>query len=1131
VRALERGGIDLVISDYSLPSFDGIRALELLHEKLPGTPYIFVSGTSGEDLAIDTMKRGATDYVLKTRISRLVPAVRRALSESEERARRKEAEDQFRVIAESASDLFAVLDLEGKRLYNSPSYKSLLGDPAKLRGTDSFQEIHPEDRERIKRIFRETVKTGVGQRAGFRFLLHDGSVRYIESQGSVVRDSAGRIARIVVVSRDVTGRKEAEEALRKLSSAVEQTADGVVITNREGVIEYVNPAFEAITGHSKEFAIGKTPRILKSGEQSPEYYKKLWQTILAGETFRDVVINRKASGELFYEEQTVTPITDNKGEITHFVSTGRDITERNKSEKVQRTLYRIAQAAESSHQLDDLFRAIHGIVKDVMSAENFYIALYDENSNLLSFPYFVDEVDQPSPAQSPGRGLTEYVLRTGKSLLCGEALHQSLIEQGEADLVGAPSLIWLGVPLKIENRTIGIMVVQHYEHASAYGEQEKEILEYISSQVARVIDRKGAEQALELAHSQLKSLHDSLDEALFSVDIVQNKMLQVSVAHQSVFGCPPEAFLKNPQLWYELIVPEDKPIIDAGYPVLMSGRSIQHQFRVTHPDGKIRWIEARIKPTLDTNGKLVRVDGIASDITQRKQADEALVQSEQRYRTLFEESKDGLFISTAEGKIIDVNPAVVRILGYVSKEEMLKVDVAKDIYVDPSDRERLLQRLSDEDYVEDFETVQRRKDGQELHVLLSVTAVRDKEGNILLIRGLLRDVTKQRQLEQQLVQAQKMESLGTLAGGIAHDFNNILGIIMGHASLLENPRRDAAQHSRSTEAIAKSAQRGAALVRQLLTFARKTDVTLESIVLNAVVVEVARLLEETFPKIIAVSTDLQENLPSIVADATQVHQVLLNLCVNARDAMLPRGGMLVISTRLVESETVRKKFRDAEALEYVLLTVADSGTGMDEATRIRVFEPFFTTKEKGKGTGLGLATVYGIVEAHNGFIDVESEAGHGATFLVYFPVLPRQIEAPEPEREPIAEIPGGTETILLVEDEEMLRDFVTVVLSGKGYTVLTAGDGAEAIGMYSRDNAKISLVLTDLGLPKLGGEPLVRGIKEINPSARIVVASGHMDPDLKEELFGAGAMEFIHKPFRPNELLRKVRDALDSPTV
>jgi two-component system cell cycle sensor histidine kinase/response regulator CckA len=373
-----------------------------------------------------------------------------------------------------------------------------------------------------------------------------------------------------------------------------------------------------------------------------------------------------------------------------------------------------------------------------------------------------------------------------------------------------------------------------------------------------------------------------------------------------------------------------------------------------------------------------------------------------------------------------------------------------------------------------------------------------------------------------------MESIGTLASGVAHDFNNILGIILGYASLLIQKPMDPPKLHAYADSIVKAADRGAALVRQILTFARKSEFKLEQVDVNSIIGELAKMLGETFPKTISLSLQLEKALPALPIDRTQLHQALLNLCVNARDAMSERGS-LTIATRLVLGDVMGSRFAAAYGRKFVEISVSDTGSGMDEATRTRIFEPFFTTKEIGKGTGLGLAVVFGVVQEHQGFVDVESEFGHGSTFHVYLPVPEGAMFGGGDARLIGDEARGGSETILVVEDEDLMRGFLVALLEQKGYKVLEAIDGEEAVKVHAAHANEIDLVLSDVGLPKLDGWEASKRMKEVNPNLLVFLASGYLDPNLRTEIMKGGIRGFIEKPYRPNDILEKVREAFDTP--
>jgi nitrogen-specific signal transduction histidine kinase/ActR/RegA family two-component response regulator len=400
------------------------------------------------------------------------------------------------------------------------------------------------------------------------------------------------------------------------------------------------------------------------------------------------------------------------------------------------------------------------------------------------------------------------------------------------------------------------------------------------------------------------------------------------------------------------------------------------------------------------------------------------------------------------------------------------------------------------------------------------------ENSLVGVYGMYTDITERKKLEEKLRESQKLESLGTLAGGIAHDFNNILAIILGYASRIDRTDVDPASLTLSIDAITKATQRGASVVSQLLTFARKSEITFERISVNDQVKEIAKLVRETFSKSISVELELQKNLPEVKADPTQIHQVLLNLCLNARDAM-PDRGVLKLRSRIARGDVLRVRLPKATANEYVAVDVTDTGQGMGEATRLRIFEPFFTTKEFGKGTGLGLAVAFGIMESHDGFIDVDSEPGKGTTLSLYFPVKHESHDILDFKRGHADRIPGGKETILFVEDEVLISELTKLDLTSKGYTVLTALDGIEAVAIYKEQHRAIDLVICDLGLPGLMGYDVLRKMKEINPAIRFVLASGYLEQVQKSAIFELGAKDILQKPYEFDKMLRVVREVLD----
>lgn len=521
---------------------------------------------------------------------------------------------------------------------------------------------------------------------------------------------------------------------------------------------------------------------------------------------------------------------------------------------------------------------------------------------------------------------------------------------------------------------------------------------------------------------------------------------------------------------------------------------------------------------------LIFVSQHIADALWRKQAEHDLMASERKYRSLFEQSQDVIFISDREGNLVDINRAGLELFGYASRTEILKANRAANIFENPAMGRKLVKALQQNGQVKDFEINLVKVDGRPVTVLVTAQMERDDFGQVTGIHGIMRDVTERKMLEERFLQAQKMESIGLLAGGIAHDFNNILGGILGYASWLKtNINRDH-PFFRPVDTIEKSASRAAELTAQLLAFARGGKYDLRPCSLNSVISESLKILSGTLDKSIAIETCLNESLPTVEIDIGQIQQVLMNLCVNARDAM-PGGGRMTIQSSVARlSESDARNQPEAKPGWFAVLTVSDTGVGMDDGVKRRIFEPFFTTKEKGKGTGLGLSMVYGVVKNHGGFINVYSEPGEGSTFKVYLPLSGK----PEVlESDPDTEMAGGHETILVIDDEEAIRQVAADILESYGYRVRMACDGAEGVAVYGSEGGGIDMVLLDMVMPRQGGRETFLQLKRVDPRVRVLFSTGYSQNEKVNEIMSLGVQGFIQKPYQVKDLLAKVRAVLD----
>jgi len=841
ISALGREQFDIILADYGLPSCTGLQALQAAREKWPHIPFLLVSGTLGEEAAIESLKQGATDYVLKQWPERLVPAVRRAVQEAFERAQRQLAETKLisrekylRALTENSLDVLTILDREGRFQYNSPSLKQLLGyEPGEVAGRNAFELVHGEDLPSCLAAFERALQNPeLRVTHEFRFRRKDGSWCHLEVVGQNRLDDP-EIAGVVLNSRDVSQRRQVEARLRLQSAALESTANAIVITDRTGNVTWANPAFTRLTGYSLKEIQGQNPRLLKSGRHDQAFYKSLWDTILAGRVWQAEMVNRRKDGSLYTEENIITPVRDERGEITHFVAIKQDVTA-----------------------------------------------------------------------------------------------------------------------------------------------------------------RKQADQAL------VESEHR------FSVFMA---------------NLPVAAFIKD-----------------------HDGRTL---FANKYLQGLFGWREWEMKRTTELLPAVVAEKMTADD---RK--------------------------ALAEGPL-----------------------VVQETVVDKEGRERT------------FETYK-------FPILVN--------GKPVLLGGVALDVTERRELESQLRQAQKMEAVGRLAGGVAHDFNNLLTVIRGYADLLvQDPQNvKGVEHLRQ---IASAAERAAGLTRQLLAFSRRSAMQMATVDMNALVDNLTKMLRRLIGEDIVLETTYGAGLPPIRGDASTLEQVIINLVVNARDSM-PEGGTLNIRTRAVKiDDTHVHHHHEARAGDFICLSIRDSGCGISPEVMAHLFEPFFTTKDVGKGTGLGLATVHGIVKQHSGWIEVSTAVAAGTEFLIYIPVAPAsEWPAAKEARSPMATA-RGQETILLVEDEALVRGLAGHILSRCGYQVIEADCAATALALWDQKASQIDLLLTDLIMPGgMSGRDLADKLRQARPGLKVIYTSGYSPSRAGQDHRVLEGLEFVPKPYSPDKLIQAVQSCL-----
>jgi two-component system cell cycle sensor histidine kinase/response regulator CckA len=612
---------------------------------------------------------------------------------------------------------------------------------------------------------------------------------------------------------------------------------------------------------------------------------------------------------------------------------------------------------------------------------------------------------------------------------------------------------------------------------------------------------------------------------MIAVVDMDGKRIFNSLSYQKVLGYSAEELQASSA--FEQIHPDDRARVqNAAEDARRSGMGTTLEYRLRHKNGQWLVLESTSSVIRNEKGDPEKLVVVNRDVTERKRAEEALRRSEAGFRSVVEDAPYGIYRASTAGRFLQVNPALERMLGYDSTEELLSKDLASEIFRIPGEYQRLIEHLIRTEEIKDVEMEWKRKDGTPITVHCSGRRVNDENGAIGYFDALAEDVTDKRILERQLRMAQKMEAIGRLSGGIAHDFNNLLGVIIGYSRVLKRELGTNTALCEHALEIEKAGQRAASLTKQLLAFSRQQVLTPAILNLNTLASDMEKMLPQLLGEDVKVSMVLDPKLGNVKADQSQIEQVIMNLAVNARDAM-PMGGKLKIETANVELDQAYVwSHPGAKVGSYVLLAVTDTGTGMDAATLTHIFEPFFTTKELGKGTGLGLATVYGIVKQSNGYIGLESTLGKGTSFQIY---LPRHAGEPavDEQKPDSTDNLRGSETILLVEDSEPLRKLAKTFLESRGFLVLSAESGEDALVVATRFGKALDLLLTDVVMPGINGRVLAESLSPRQPGMKVLYMSGYSDSFIAGHGVLDRGIHLLHKPFIEEVLIRKVRDVLD----
>jgi two-component system cell cycle sensor histidine kinase/response regulator CckA len=978
--ALAQTRFDLILSDYSLPDYDGMSALALARAKQPEVPFIMISGTLGEEQAVECVRCGATDYLLKQRLERLAPAVLRALTEAGEHQKRQETEKalweseaKYRSIFENSVMGISQALPDGRLINANQSYATMYGyaNAAEMisEAPDLGQRYaNPDDRQEVLRILSEN---GVMQPREITVIRRDGSQFIVLLAAREMRDSAGNLLCYQSEHVDITERKRAEDRYRMLFES-----------SRDAIMTLEPPSWR--------FTSGNPATVKMFGAKDEEEFISHGPWELSPERQPDGRVSAEKSREMI--ETAVR-----KG--THFF--------------------------EWTHR------------------------------------------------------------RIGGEKFSADVLLTRMEQKGKVILQGS---------------------------------------------VRDITERKRAEEAIAVSNKLLQAIINTAPMRIFWKDTESRYMgCNFAFARDAGVKSPEDLIGKDDfQLGWkehtESYRADDLRVIESGIPKL------SYDETQTTPDGHHIWISTSKVPLRNEANEIIGVLGVYDDITNRKRAEDALKSSEEFIRSILSSIDEAFIVIDRDYRIVSANRA------FCEQTGILPADIiGKHCY----EISRHLTRPCHEVDLNcgckrTFETgeptvyINTLKDekGDQTHLETKTYAMKDEAGNVKSVIEIINDITEKINLETQFRQAQKMEAIGTLAGGIAHDFNNILTAIIGFGYITlmkmgpDDPQRQ------NIENILEGADRAANLTKDLLIFSRKQVSEKEAVDLNEIIGKVEKFLVRVIGEDIKCSFALHNEPIVVYADPHQLEQVLMNLSTNARDAMAKSGDLIISAEQILVENDFVTIHGYGKPGRYALLTISDTGEGMDEATRKKIFEPFFTTKEVGKGTGLGLAVVYGIIKDHEGFINVYSEPGIGTSFKIYLPLISSEVRVEEiaPEKETLAR---GTETILLTEDDESVRKLVSIVLKQQGYTVIEAVDGAEAVKKFVENRKTIDLFLSDLIMPKMNGIEAYDEMKAWRPDLKAIFVSGYAPDVIRQKMKLDTGVALISKPILPYSLLKQVRSILD----
>lgn len=1147
--ALENSNPDVILADYHLPGFDGIGALKIAREVVPDIPFIFVSGSIGEERAVQALREGAYDYIIKDRPGRLPSAIDRALSDRRERMLRQRAqeslrrsEERYQYAANATQEVILDWNLRSDKVTFNEALRSIWGyqtETDELSAEWFFARIHPDEREKIETSKRKTVAARDRWEGSYRMQAADGTYRHVLEHAVVIPDAGGRPLRVICALLDVTEQKVTEELMarseRRFRSLAQTASDAIVITDADGIVMFINEVGEKYFGHDAQELLGNSMEVLVPERNRERYCEGIEEIRLTGKGAflagtRQINGLRKDGTEFPIDVSMTAWQVDGSTFLTSFVRDATARVEQERRQKMELAVARVLAEAESAH--DGMQRMLREIVQTLGWKIGFYWQVSEDRESLRCTETWAQEgfdaselfqVSRSARLRS-GEGTPGRVLQFGQPVVVSR-FPEELDTARIAPALKTGLASGFGLPIIEASGVTGVLEFYDVSRLQQHDAQLVTAMTDVGRRIGEFLQRGRAEEGLRSSEVNLAEAQRIARMGSYSFHIPSGTV-EWSAGTYAVFGVSPSDFRPSVANYLERVHHDDRHDVSRTVMPPYPAELVELHHRIVCGDGEVRYVDCSLRVMEGTAREPVRVLGTIQDVTKRIEAEDTILRLSRQNRSILDSAAEAIIGTDPDGRATFVNPAALALTGFSAEELRLATTLHGLLKLSTTDGAPLpaedcpvMQTIHD-GKVRRGQAAFRKKTGELFPVEFATAPMitdTDSHGCVLSFT----DITERFALERRLEQANRVSSLGRVAATIAHEFNNVLMGIQPFAEVIRRRPNSDEKTKGAASQIIHSVERGKRVTEEILRFSQPSKPAMQPTIVSEWLTAVLPELQGLAGKRVQIELDLPDAEVACEFDSAQMHQVITNLVLNGRDA-IEKTGTIIIG---LDNHPQPKTWPFGQMPDgSVVLSITDSGSGMPPAVMANIFEPLFTTKRS--GTGLGLAVVHQIMVAHHGSIHVSSTPGRGTTFYL---VLPECIaaEAPVVETHP-AQSPNVRD-VLLVEDESIVAEGITALLESDGIEVRVAGRGGEVIGKL--EERLPDLVILDVSLPDINGPEVYKMIAERWPSLPVIFSTGHADESALEKTLSAPHVGFLRKPYDYDTLLLAIERVLQQNEV